>query len=149
MRVLVIGGGAREHALVARLSADRDVGELVCAPGNPGIARLARTLPVDVADVDALLALADREQIDFTVVGPELPLSLGVADRFAAEGRLLFGPTAAAARLESSKAFAKAFMARHRVPTACFQTCETLDDALAVIRDGRLGFPVVLKADGL
>ncbi|MBI3399918.1 MAG: phosphoribosylamine--glycine ligase [Acidobacteria bacterium] len=149
MRVLVIGSGAREHAIVARLAADRDVGELVAAPGNPGISRLARTLPVDVGDVDALLALADREQIDFTVVGPELPLSLGVADRFAAEGRLLFGPTAAAARLESSKAFAKAFMARHGMPTARFHTCHSLDEGLAVLRSGEFGVPVVLKADGL
>src|SRR6202049_2211508 len=107
MRVLVIGSGAREHALVARLSADRDVGDLLAAPGNPGIARLARTGSFDTATVDSPLALADREQIDFTVVGPELPLSLGIADRFTAAGRLLFGPTAAAARLESSKAFAK------------------------------------------
>ena len=149
MRVLVIGSGAREHAIVARLASDRDVGELVAAPGNPGISGLARTLPVDVGDVNALLALADREQIDFTVVGPELPLSLGVADRFAAEGRLLFGPTAAAARLESSKAFAKAFMARHGVPTARFHTCASLDEGLAVVRSGEFGLPVVLKADGL
>ena len=99
MRVLVIGGGAREHALVARLTAEREVGELVCAPGNPGIARLARTLPCDIASPDAALTLADREQIDLTVVGPELPLSVGVADLFVAAGRLLFGPTAAAARL--------------------------------------------------
>src|SRR5688572_21759377 len=113
MRVLVIGSGAREHALVARLSADRDVGELVCTPGNPGIARLARTIPADLSDPQALLALAEREQIDFTVVGPEVPLSLGVADAFAGADRLLFGPLAAAARLESSKAFAKAFMARN------------------------------------
>ena len=149
MRVLVLGGGAREHALVARLAADRDVGELVCAPGNPGIARLARTRAVDLTDIDAVAGLANREHIDLTVVGPELPLSLGVADRFAGEGQLLFGPTAAAARLESSKAFAKAFMARHAVPTARFQTCESLDEALTVIHDGRFGFPVVLKADGL
>jgi phosphoribosylamine---glycine ligase len=149
MRVLVIGSGAREHAIVARLAADRDVGELVAAPGNPGISRLARTIPINVGDVDALLALADREQIDFTIVGPELPLSLGVADRFAAEGRLMFGPTAAAARLESSKAFAKAFMARHGVPTARFHTCQSLDEGLAVLRSGEFGLPVVLKADGL
>src|SRR6185503_20551991 len=122
MRVLVIGSGAREHALAARLSADRDVGELLVAPGNPGIDRVARTAPVNVNDVDALSDLASREQIDFTVVGPEVPLSLGIADRFAADGRLLFGPTADAARLESSKAFAKAFMARHDVPTAPFRT---------------------------
>src|SRR5690242_6564642 len=106
MRVLVLGSGAREHALTARLSIDRDVGELLAAPGNPGIARLARTAKVNLDDLDAVSALADREQIDLTVVGPELPLSLGIADRFSEEGRLLFGPTAAAARLESSKAFA-------------------------------------------
>src|SRR5689334_3388551 len=121
MRVLVLGSGAREHALVARLAADRDVGDLVAAPGNPGIARLARIVSVNLDDLDAVAALADREQIDFTVVGPELPLSRGVADRFHEEGRLLFGPTAAAARLEWSKAFAKAFMARHHVPTARFR----------------------------
>ena len=149
MRVLVIGGGAREHALVARLAADRDVGELVCAPGNPGIARLARTIPCDISNPDAVLDLAEREQIDFTVVGPELPLSVGIADRFAAAGRLLFGPTADAARLESSKAFAKAFMARYSVPTARFHTSETLDDARRVVRSAELGWPVVLKADGL
>ncbi len=149
MRVLVIGGGAREHALAARLAGDRDVGELVVAPGNPGIARVARTVPVDIAALDPVLALAEREQIDLTVVGPELPLSLGIADRFTAEGRLLFGPTAAAARLESSKAFAKAFMARHGVPTARFETCDSLDQALAFVRAGKLGWPVVLKADGL
>jgi phosphoribosylamine--glycine ligase len=149
MRVLVIGSGAREHAIVARLAADRDVGELIAAPGNPGISRRARTIPVNAGDVDALLALADREQIDFTIVGPELPLSLGVADRFSAEGRLLFGPTAAAAQLESSKAFAKAFMARHGVPTARFHTCQSLDEGLAVVRSGEFGLPVVLKVDGL
>jgi phosphoribosylamine--glycine ligase len=149
MRVLVIGQGAREHALVARLSADRDVGEIVAAPGNPGIARLARTASVDLRDVEDVLALADREQIDLTVVGPELPLSLGLADRFESEGRLIFGPSAAAARLESSKAFAKAFMARHDVPTARFRTCETVDEALTSVRSNELGMPIVLKADGL
>ena len=149
MRVLVIGGGAREHALVARLASDRDVGELICTPGNPGIARIARTIGGDLSNPGALVDLAVREQIDFTVVGPELPLSVGIADRFAAAGRLLLGPTAAAARLESSKAFAKAFMERHHVPTARFHTSETLDDALNVTRSGQLGWPVVLKADGL
>src|SRR5687767_2430804 len=108
MRVLVIGSGAREHALVARLAAERDVAEVVCAPGNPGIAAIARTAPVDISQPDALAALAEREQIDVTVVGPELPLSLGAVDRFGEENRLIFGPTARAARLESSKAFAKA-----------------------------------------
>ncbi len=149
MRVLVIGSGAREHALVARLAGERDVAELVCAPGNPGIAAIARIAPVDISQPDALAALAEREQIDMTVVGPELPLSLGVVDRFADENRLIFGPTARAAGLESSKAFSKAFMARHGVPTARFRTCDTADEALACVRSGEFDFPVVLKADGL
>jgi len=145
----VLGSGAREHALAARLAVERDVGEVVCAPGNPGIAQIARTVPADLSDPDAVLALAAREQIDLTVVGPELPLSVGVADRFAADQRLLLGPTRAAAALESSKAFAKAFMARHNVPTARFHISSSLDDALACVRSSEFGFPVVLKADGL
>jgi phosphoribosylamine---glycine ligase len=149
MRVLVLGSGAREHALVARLASERDVGEIVAAPGNPGIARLARTLPIDLTDLEGARSLAEREQIDLTIVGPELPLSLGIADRFMDDGRLLFGPTAAAARLESSKAFAKAFMARHGIPTARFRICESLDEALASVRRDEFGLPVVLKADGL
>jgi len=149
MKVLVLGSGAREHALAARLAVERDVGEVVCAPGNPGIAQIARTVPADLSDPDAVLALAAREQIDLTVVGPELPLSVGVADRFAADQRLLLGPTRAAAALESSKAFAKAFMARHNVPTARFHISSSLDDALACVRSSEFGFPVVLKADGL
>ena len=149
MRVLVLGSGAREHALVARLASERDVAEIVAAPGNPGMAQLARTLPIDLSDPEAVRSLAEREQIDFTVVGPELPLSLGLADRFIDDGRLLFGPTAAAARLESSKAFAKAFMARHGVPTARFRVCESLDQALESVRRDEFGLPVVLKADGL
>jgi len=149
MRVLVIGSGAREHALASRLAAERDVTEVVCAPGNPGIATVARTVAADVAEPEALLALAEREHIDFTVVGPELPLTVGIADRFADEHRLLLGPTASAARLESSKAFAKAFMARHRVPTARFRTCDTLEEAIGCVRAAEFGWPLVLKADGL
>ena len=149
MRVLVIGAGGREHALVRRLAADPDVTDVLAAPGNPGIARMARTAPVELGDLSAIAALARRERVDLTVVGPELPLSQGLADRFAAEGQLLFGPSAAAARLESSKAFAKSFMARHGVPTARFEICDDLDRALHVVRSALLGFPVVLKADGL
>src|SRR5215470_8512414 len=149
MRVLVIGSGAREHALVARFAAEPGVAALLCAPGNPGIARQARTVPLDPTDAEAVADLAAREHIDLTIVGPEVPLSRGVADRFATEGRPLFGPTAAAARLESSKAFAKDFMARHRVPTARFRVCHDEATALTVIRDGALGLPIVVKADGL
>jgi phosphoribosylamine--glycine ligase len=149
MRVLVIGSGAREHALVARLSHDPEPHEIICSPGNPGIAALARTVPTNVSNPDELVRLASSERVDFTIVGPETPLSAGVADRFAADGQLLFGPTQAAARLESSKAFAKAFMTRHAVPTARYRTCDSIDDAIHVIRSDDFGFPVVLKADGL
>jgi phosphoribosylamine---glycine ligase len=149
MNVLVIGGGAREHALIRRLAADPDVEGLVCAPGNPGIARLVPITPADLNSPDALLAVAERIRADLTVVGPELPLSLGVADRFAEAGLQICGPTAVAARLESSKGFAKAFMARHSIPTARFHIAASLDDALRVVRSGEFGMPVVLKADGL
>jgi phosphoribosylamine--glycine ligase len=149
MRVLVIGSGAREHALVARLRTDPQVSDLIAAPGNPGISAVARTVPANQTDVDALLALVRREDVDLTIVGPEAPLSLGLADRFTAAGRLIVGPSAAAAQLESSKAFAKAFMARHHVPTARFRTCATLDEAVAVVRSDEFGYPIVLKADGL
>jgi phosphoribosylamine--glycine ligase len=113
------------------------------------MATLGPTADVDLTHPDSVADLAAREQIDFTVVGPELPLSLGVVDRFVRDGRLILGPSQAAARLESSKAFAKAFMARHHVPTARFVTCESADEALQVVDAGTLGFPVVLKADGL
>jgi phosphoribosylamine--glycine ligase len=149
MNVLVVGGGAREHALVRRLSHEVEPGALLCAPGNPGIARQARAVAVDAGDIAGLLDLARREAIDLTVVGPELPLSLGIVDAFVRDGRLILGPTAAAAQLESSKAFAKSFMARHGVPTAAFQVFERAERALDFVRDGSFGWPVVLKADGL
>jgi phosphoribosylamine--glycine ligase len=149
MRVLVVGSGAREHALAVRLAADPDRIEVVGAPGNPGIAAIGRAAEVDLSNPTAILELATRERVDLTIIGPELPLSLGVADHFAAAGRPLLGPTRAAAQLESSKAFAKAFMARHHVPTARFRTCESLDEGLAAVRSGEFGSPLVLKADGL
>jgi phosphoribosylamine--glycine ligase len=149
MKVLVVGSGAREHALTWKLAGERGVSQVVCAPGNPGMAALSRCVPIDAGDPDALLALATREQVDLTVIGPELPLSRGVADRFAAAGRAIVGPTRAAAALESSKAFAKDFMARHDVPTARFQICETAGEALAILAGGTLGLPIVIKADGL
>ena len=151
LTVLVVGGGAREHALTAALLADADVGGVICAPGNAGISREpgVRSAPVDLADPSAILALAEAEGADLTVVGPEQPLAAGVADTFAEAGRLLFGPTRAAARLESSKAFAKAFMARRNIPTARFEVCHDVEAALDAISGEHFGFPVVVKADGL
>ena len=149
MRVLVVGGGAREHAFVARLLSDPSPAEVLCAPGNPGISRLARTMPVDPASTASIRALAEHEHADLTIIGPEAPLSIGVADEFGKAGLRVFGPTAAAARLETSKAFAKAFMERHHVPTARFRTARSLDEAQRVVRSGEFGMPVVLKADGL
>ena len=149
MKVLVVGSGAREHALAWKLTGERGVHEVVCGPGNAGMAAIARCVSVDPANPAAVLAVADREAADLTVIGPELPLSLGIVDTFSDAGRLVVGPTRAAAALESSKAFAKAFMQRHRVPTARFQTCGTADEALTALAAGDLGFPLVIKADGL
>src|SRR5688572_23728249 len=149
MKILVIGSGAREHALAWKLSREPEVEAVICAPGNPGIASAARCLPADVSAPADLLAIAERERIDLTVVGPELPLSRGVVDLFTAARRAIVGPTRAAAALEWSKAFAKDFMARHRVPTAAFRVCESADAALTVIRRGEFTYPLVLKADGL
>jgi phosphoribosylamine--glycine ligase len=149
MKTLVIGGGAREHALAWRLAQEPSVSEVVCAPGNPGIAEVARCVPVDLASPQSMLAAAVAADVDLTVVGPELPLSVGVVDAFAAAGRPIVGPTQRAAALEWSKAFAKDLMARRRVPTARFRVCSTMDDALHSIARGEFGYPLVVKADGL
>jgi phosphoribosylamine--glycine ligase len=149
MRILVIGSGAREHALAWKLGQEPGVDYLLCAPGNPGIAASTATEPLDILDTDAVVRLIERERIDLTVVGPEAPLGRGLADRLAIEGRLVFGPTRAAAQLETSKAFAKDFMQRHRVPTAQYRVCATAGEALAAIRSGEFGDALVVKADGL
>jgi len=149
MTVLVVGGGGREHALVWALSRDRSVSRIICAPGNAGIADLAACIAVDVADSQAVLALAAAVKADLTIVGPELPLTRGVVNAFAAAGRAIVGPTREAAALESSKAFAKAFMSRHSVPTARYRVCDDPAAALGVIASGEFSYPVVLKADGL
>jgi phosphoribosylamine--glycine ligase len=149
MKVLVIGGGGREHAIAWTLARERDVTEVICAPGNPGMAAVARCIPADVSKPAELARIAAREAVDLTVVGPELPLSLGVVDLFTGRGLAIVGPTKAAAALESSKAFAKDFMARHGIPTAHFRTCDAADTALAALASGEFGYPVVLKADGL
>ena len=149
MRILVLGSGAREHALAWKLSQESNVSHVICAPGNAGIARAIATAPVDVLDTAAVIRLVDREQIDLTVVGPEAPLGNGLADRFEAEGRRVFGPTRGAAQLETSKAFAKDFMQRHGVPTARYRVCASAAEALSAIRSGEFGDALVVKADGL
>lgn len=147
MRVLVVGGGGREHALAWALSQSPALTALYAAPGNPGIARLARCVPVAADAVDALVDLAVAERIDLTVVGPEQPLALGLADRLRARGLRVFGPSRAAAALETSKAFAKGLMARHGIPTARFGVFD--DPARARVFARELGGAVVVKADGL
>jgi phosphoribosylamine--glycine ligase len=149
MKILVVGSGGREHALAWKLAGEPGVEEVLCAPGNAGIASVARLAPVSAGDPDGLAALAERERIDLTIVGPELPLDRGIADLFAARGLRLFGPTRAAAQLECSKVFAKAFMARHGIPTARYRVCDSAHAAYAVVASGEFGFPVVVKADGL
>ena len=149
MKILVVGSGGREHALVWKMAAEAVVTEVLCAPGNPGISRLARTVPIDAGDTTELLALAQRERIDLTVVGPELPLDRGIVDLFSSRGLRIFGPRRAAARLECSKVFAKEFMARRGIPTARYRVCDDAAAARRVVSSGELGFPVVVKADGL
>jgi phosphoribosylamine--glycine ligase len=147
MRVLLVGSGGREHALAWKLAQSPLVEALVAAPGNPGIARHAALAAIAPDGFDALCALVEREAIDFTIVGPEAPLVAGLADRLAARGHLALGPSAAAAVLEGSKAFAKALMARHGIPTARFATFT--DPAAARRYCADVGPPLVVKADGL
>jgi phosphoribosylamine--glycine ligase len=149
VRLLIAGGGGREHALAWRLSRDPAVTAVLCAPGNPGIAAVAEVVPVASLDPSGLLALAEREAIDLTIIGPELPLDRGVVDLFRAAGRRVLGPPRAAAQLECSKVFAKGFMARHGIPTARYRVCTSAAEARAAVASGEFGFPVVLKADGL
>jgi phosphoribosylamine--glycine ligase len=147
MNLLVVGAGAREHALVWKLSREHGVRDVICAPGNAGIAALARCVPVAATDIDGLLALARAHAIDLTIVGPEAPLERGLVDRFTAEGLRAFGPTRDAARLETSKAFAKDVMQRANVPTARYRVAQTPEDARAAADE--FGGLVALKADGL
>ena len=149
MKLLVIGSGGREHALAWKLAQSPRVDEVMVAPGNAGTAceDKCRNIEVKATDIDGLLALVAREGIDLTVVGPEQPLVAGVVDRFRAQGLRIFGPTAAAAQLEGSKAFAKDFLARHGIPTAFYQVHTDVDAALAYVR--AKGAPIVIKADGL
>jgi phosphoribosylamine--glycine ligase len=147
MKVLIVGGAGREHALAWKIGSSPEVTEVICAPGNGGIAAHARCVPVSADDVDGQVSLAMREKVDLVVIGPEAPLVAGIVDKLTAKGIRTFGPSAAAARLEGSKGFAKQFMQRHGVPTAKFTVHAELGAALADI-DKRSG-PCVIKADGL
>ncbi len=149
MKLLVIGAGGREHALAWKLAQSPRVSEIIVAPGNAGTARetKCRNVEVKATDIDGLLALVEREGIALTVVGPEQPLVAGVVDAFRAQGHRIFGPTAKAAQLEGSKAYAKDFLARHGIPTAFYAVHANVDDALAYVREK--GAPIVIKADGL
>ncbi len=149
MKVLVIGGGGREHALAWKAAQSPMVDEVLVAPGNAGTAHEPKVRNVAVAAeaIDALLALTRKENIGLTIVGPEAPLAAGVVDRFRAAGLNCFGPTQAAAQLEASKAFAKDFMARHAIPTAAYAVVSDVEAGLAALE--KMDLPVVLKADGL
>jgi len=147
MKVLLVGGGGREHTLAWKLAQSPRLTELVAAPGNPGIARHGRCVAIKDHEMEGLRDLALHERVDLTVVGPELPLSLGLADRFRERGLAVFGPSQAAARIESSKAFAKDLMARYRIPTARYRVFTEMAPARAWCRE--LGVPLVVKADGL
>lgn len=149
MKVLVIGSGGREHALAWKLAQSERVSEVIVAPGNAGTATetKCRNANVAVNNIDGLLSLARNAKVDVTVVGPEIPLVAGVVDRFREAGLRIFGPTAAAAQLEGSKAYAKDFLARHGIPTAFYSVFTEIEPALAYVRDK--GAPIVVKADGL
>ena len=147
MKVLILGSGGREHALAWAVKRSVRVTEVVCAPGNGGIAQIARCVPVDLKDLDAMVRVAVAAQPGLTIVGPELPLSLGIVDALQQRGLRVFGPTRAAAMLETSKGFAKRFLQRHNIPTANYAVCTTaaeLEKAIDIFRA-----PIVVKADGL
>jgi phosphoribosylamine--glycine ligase len=147
MKVLVIGGGGREHALVWALRKSPQVTEVICAPGNGGIAQLARCIPVDPGNLHEMVNIVAIEQPALTVIGPELPLSVGLVDELTKRGFRVFGPTQAGAMLETSKAFAKKFMQRHEIPTAAYALCVTLEEVHEEL--SRFTMPVVVKASGL
>jgi len=149
MNILVIGSGGREHALAWKIAQSPHLKKLYTAPGNPGTQNLGENVDIDPSDVPALLEFAVEKKIDLTVVGPELPLTLGITDEFEKKGLKIFGPRKNAAELEGSKVFAKEFMFRHKIPTGKFKIADSPKKANAVIDAEEFGFPVVVKADGL
>jgi phosphoribosylamine--glycine ligase len=147
MKVLIFGSGGREHALAWAVARNKSVTEIVCAPGNGGMAAIARLVPVSLSDLDSMVETALAEHPDLVIVGPELPLSLGLVDELQTRGLRVFGPTKAAAMLESSKSFAKRFLQRHQIPTANYAVCTSVAEVEKAIEFFHA--PIVVKADGL
>ncbi len=147
MRILVVGSGGREHALCWKLSKSQYVEKVFCAPGNAGVFKHAEIVNIKAEDIDGLVRFAKENHIEMTVVGPELPLSMGIVDRFESEGLRIFGPSKAAAEIEYSKAYAKEFMRKHHIPTASFMVFDDMKEAINFVRSA--GMPIVIKADGL
>ena len=149
MRILVVGSGGREHSIIWKLSRSPRVRVIFCAPGNGGIARAARCVPIQPGDSKSIANFVRKEKIDYVVIGPEAPLASGLADALTAAGIGVLGPSQKAAQLESSKVFAKDFMARHGIPTAQYATYRDPQTALAFLESVEARFPIVIKADGL
>ncbi len=149
MKVLIVGSGGREHALAWKIAHSPRVEKVYCAPGNGGTRLVAENVPLADTDITGLLDFAGREKIGLTVVGPEVPLTMGIVDEFEKRGLRVFGPTKKAAEIEGSKVFAKEFMARHRIPTGRFKIADSFDQAKKILASGEFAFPVVVKADGL
>ena len=147
MRILVVGGGGREHAICWKLNNESNVEKIYCAPGNAGISNVAECIDIGDSDIENLLKFAKENQIDLTIVGPEIPLVAGIVDVFEKEGLKIFGPNKKCAQLEGSKSFSKDFMIRHNLPTAKYKEYTNLDEAITEIDS--FGYPVVIKADGL
>jgi phosphoribosylamine--glycine ligase len=149
VKVLVVGSGGREHALAWKIARSPRVEKVYCAPGNGGTRLVAENVPLADTDITGLLDFAGREKIGLTVVGPEVPLTMGIVDEFEKRGLRVFGPSKKAAEIEGSKVFAKEFMARHRIPTGRFKVADSFDQAKKILGSGEFAFPVVVKADGL
>jgi phosphoribosylamine--glycine ligase len=147
MKILVVGGGGREHALVWKLAQSPRVSKIYCAPGNAGISQLAECVDIAANDIDRLLSFAKEQEIDLTVVGPEAPLVAGIVNKFSSAGLKIFGPSQEAAEIEGSKALAKNIMEKYQIPTAEYRVFDKAEPAITYIK--KIGAPVVVKADGL
>jgi phosphoribosylamine--glycine ligase len=149
MRILIVGNGGREHALAWKIRQSPLVQDVYCAPGNAGLAEIADCVPIETSSIVEIADFAQTIKADLTVVGPELPMVLGIADEFQRRGMSIFCPSRGAAEIEGSKAFAREFMSRHRIPSPGYEVCQSVEEALAFVAKAPFGFPLVIKADGL